>query len=345
MQSLLRWGIENSPQDPIVPPPVPRQDIDPGIIDHILGKPDAELMKEALAIAKDESKSEDDRMTALDNFEMLIEQIDNANNISALNMWPQIHKLLGSDSDVIKANTLWIIGTAVQNNPAAQKACLSFPSDPLSVILSILSSSSESGATRSKAAYALSGLLKHNAEAVRSLEKANGWNTFKQALHDSDITVRRKIAFLLNTLLLPSTISSSPSSSSGAARIHGDTHEQPTADPQAIHPNSHGGMTPGSCETSTMASEAMEKFGVIDSAIDALVNPTPHGTDGEHEGDADLSEKLVRLLFTYLTNGPNGHLDRDKRFDALRWLKENLDNGEHWDLGQGEVKELERMLS
>ncbi|OSD00061.1 nucleotide exchange factor Fes1 [Trametes coccinea BRFM310] len=78
MESLLRWSIANS--DPNAPPPQPRSDLDPGIIDMILGKPDSELMKEALAVAVDESKDEDDRIQALDNFEMLIEQIDNANS-------------------------------------------------------------------------------------------------------------------------------------------------------------------------------------------------------------------------------------------------------------------------
>ena len=52
MESLLRWGIANSaPQDGNQPPPQARTDLDPGIIDAILGKSDAELMKEALAVA------------------------------------------------------------------------------------------------------------------------------------------------------------------------------------------------------------------------------------------------------------------------------------------------------
>ena len=37
----------------------------------ILGKPDSELMKEALAVAVDEQKDEDERVQALDNFEMV----------------------------------------------------------------------------------------------------------------------------------------------------------------------------------------------------------------------------------------------------------------------------------
>jgi hypothetical protein len=69
MESLLRWSIENS--SPSAGPPQPRKDLDPGIIDHILGKPDAVLMKEALTVAVDEGKSEDDRVEALDNLEMV----------------------------------------------------------------------------------------------------------------------------------------------------------------------------------------------------------------------------------------------------------------------------------
>lgn len=72
MDSLLRWGIENSsPPVAGAPPPVRRTDLDSGIIDHILGKPDAVLMKEALAVAVDDTQSEDDRVRALDNLEMV----------------------------------------------------------------------------------------------------------------------------------------------------------------------------------------------------------------------------------------------------------------------------------
>ena len=81
MDSLLRWSIENSaPRNADGPPPV-RKDIDTDVIDYILGKPDAVLMKEALEIALDEKRDEEARVQALDDFEMLVEQIDNANGI------------------------------------------------------------------------------------------------------------------------------------------------------------------------------------------------------------------------------------------------------------------------
>jgi hypothetical protein len=80
MQSLLRWSIENSTTSTTStgsdaaaasPPPRSRTDLDPGIIDAILGRPDSELMKEALAKAQDASLDEDARVTALDDLEMV----------------------------------------------------------------------------------------------------------------------------------------------------------------------------------------------------------------------------------------------------------------------------------
>jgi len=72
MQSLLRWGIENSSNGGSAAGTAPRRtDLDPGIIDAILGRPDAELMKEALAKAQDASLDEDARLTALDDLEMV----------------------------------------------------------------------------------------------------------------------------------------------------------------------------------------------------------------------------------------------------------------------------------
>lgn len=73
MESLLRWGIEHSTNDDGEQPASqrPRQNLDTGVIDAILGKSDAQLMKEALAVAVDETKNEEDRIQALDDFEMV----------------------------------------------------------------------------------------------------------------------------------------------------------------------------------------------------------------------------------------------------------------------------------
>jgi hsp70-interacting protein len=71
MESLLRWSIANSDPNAQRPSPEQLRSLDPGIIDHILGKPDAVLMREATETALDENKSEDERAQALEDLEMV----------------------------------------------------------------------------------------------------------------------------------------------------------------------------------------------------------------------------------------------------------------------------------
>ncbi|KAI0339130.1 nucleotide exchange factors-like protein [Trametopsis cervina] len=322
MQSLLRWSIENSTTENSEgsTPPQPRKDLDPGIIDLILGKPDAQLMKEALAIAVDETKSEDERLQALDEFEMLIESIDNANDLIKLKMWEPLQNLLvsPSSSDEIKTIVLWIIGTAVQNNPSAQDAYLSL--SPMRTLVSFLAPSITSAKLRSKAVYALSGTLKHSAAAVQQLKEVDGWEALKYALEDSDIAVRRKTAFLLNAILIPttplasrSTSNNAPSSDPAASNNTTSVVLHPTAASEnsdtapsvqtPVHPNSHAAMLadPSSFSTAELTIDALENYGLLQVLVNTLASPMPHGPGGEIEGDAELEDKVIGVLHTYLT--------------------------------------------
>ncbi|KAL7412239.1 nucleotide exchange factor Fes1-domain-containing protein [Mrakia frigida] len=133
MNELLQWGITNSvPENGdaselhAVAEEIAagrRKDLmEPGMLEAIMGKSDATLMKEAMTFAVDESKPEEERVIALDNLEMLIEQIDNANNLQSIGLWPPLVALLSSPSDLIRQTASWVCGTAVQNNPKAQEA-------------------------------------------------------------------------------------------------------------------------------------------------------------------------------------------------------------------------------
>ncbi|KAF9228147.1 Fes1-domain-containing protein [Gyrodon lividus] len=299
MESILRWSIEHStPAGGNAPPSAPRKDLDPAIIDYILGKPDAQLMKEALEVAVDVTKDEDTRIAAMDDLEMLVENIDNANDLQKLKMWEPLQGLLGlpTTTDGLKLQTLWVIGTALQNNPAAQLSYLS--SNPIPSILACLSPLSNSANTRSKAIYALSALLKHNALAVKKFTDADGWNAFRDSLEDSDISLRRKTAFVLNTLLTPTS----------EERLNTPTSvHTPSSTNAPIHPNSHASMlsNPSSVSTSptTMTAlqreSALEGSSLLDALISALVEPVPSGADGESEKDVEFQENIVRLLHTY----------------------------------------------
>ncbi|KZT55841.1 Fes1-domain-containing protein, partial [Calocera cornea HHB12733] len=221
MESLLRWSIENT--DTSSPAHLAAlqqashdrmQSLDPALIDAILGKPDAVKMKESMALASDAGRTGEERLQALDDLELLVEGIDNANDMAKLALWTPLWELVkgpsqgegeGADSgkgvdDELRGAALWVAGTAVQNNPQAQADFLAL--DPIPLLLSVLASKDAGRATRSRAVYALSGGMNHNAEAVGRMAAAGGWSVLRDALTDPDISVRRKVAFLLNTLLL-----------------------------------------------------------------------------------------------------------------------------------------------
>ncbi|KIS02083.1 hsp70-like protein [Cryptococcus deuterogattii 2001/935-1] len=187
-----------------------REDLTSEMLDLILGKGDSITMKEKMAFATDESNSVEDRVEALDDFEMLIELIDNANNMPILKLWDPLLSLLSSPHPEIVAHTCWIIGTAIQNNIKAQAAF--YIHETFSRILNIIyppsSTSSYPPSVRAKATYALSAALKHWPLASYALHTSssseNGYSTLKRGVNDPEAIVRRKMAFLVGTLAMQS---------------------------------------------------------------------------------------------------------------------------------------------
>jgi hypothetical protein len=351
MQSILRWSLENStPLDSAASdrPLAERKDLDPAIIDYILGKPDSEQMKEDVAVAVDASKDEDERISALDHLEMLIEQIDNANDLEKLKLWKPLHSLLTSESSTsdIKTQALWVIGTALQNNPSAQDAYMSH--NPMPILLSFLDPSTSSSAPlRGKAIYTLSGLLKHNRHAVEALGKpeADGWSKLRIALQDPVISVRRKAIFLLSNLIIPASPTTTGPAPPNAPLIQDNTdalsqsileanpanpnillHDQrpataPSSDP--IHANSHAAYlhNPSRSDTSTLTLAAFRSHSVLDAIISAVISPLPYGEDGENtEADIDFEEKAIQLLLTYSITC-QGELSKSQKDRIKGWIQ------------------------
>lgn len=328
MHSLLRWGIENSSTEPGSQAPVrPMQPLDPEIIDLILGKSDAVQMKESLAIAVDTSRDIDQRIAALDNFEMLVEQIDNATNLTPLKMWETLIELSKSNEDEMRQYGLWILGTAVQNNPPAQHAYLAY--NPMPGMLAALSAnqttSPSSAATRSKAIYCISNSLRHNARAVQNFDSLGGWKILSSSLEDSSMVVRRKTAFLILTLLLQD----GPSS----------TTPPPVQLPPSVHTNLPAPVPEiGETLTNGLTSRALSSSGIITKLLTSLITPVPHGPDGDvGEPDQDLEEKSVKVVLEYVRLGV-GELGAEER-DMLGKVLGKVDRrtaGERWGISGSE---------
>ena len=99
--------------------------------------------------------------------------------------------------------------------------------------------------------------------------------------------MRRKTAFLLNTLLLSPTAAAAVAPT-GAADAH-------------VHPNSHAALVadPSSADTASATLRALHPpHALLPVIVRELTAPTPHGPDGEEGGasDADFEEKLARWV-------------------------------------------------
>lgn len=290
-------------------PPVRRSDLTSDMLDAIMGKSDTVIMKEKMEVILNEKEELSNRLVALDDFEMLIESLDNANNLESLKMWPSLVGLLSSSEDEVVQLACWICGTAIQNNPKAQASF--HAQSPLPKIYSLISSSdpSVSPQTRAKALYCLSAALKHWPDALTDLsqEDNRGWAVLNEGLKDPDPTIRRKVAFLINTLILQSD-------------------EQPE-----IKKIKETGVNP--------IISGMISHSIISTLISSCTSPLPTGKDGENsEPDWDFLEKVVRAI---VSADERGGLDEQQRKEVGNVWSKWGEEGRWEDLGFSELEGVE----
>lgn len=129
LNSLLKWSVENSTNsasqsadNAVSQVKVGKGNINADALRALLGGPsDAQLMKESIAAIQSQDISLEHKLIAFDNFEQLIEQIDNANNMQVLGLWTPLVGLLENEEAELRRYAAWCIGTAVQNNVNAQE--------------------------------------------------------------------------------------------------------------------------------------------------------------------------------------------------------------------------------
>lgn len=207
MEKLLKWSLNAS--NPQEGPDGRSQEIkqpDPELLSQLFGGPDdSQLMKQSVEAAKDTSLAVDVRETALDNLEMLVENLDNANNMQNLGLWGDVVSLLDDPEPIIRRMACWIIGTAVQNNDKSQNAFTQVKlENGKTGIQKLVSISFEDpdNSVRIKALYALSSLLQHHDEGYKQFEETNGWDALKRSLEHEPTHL--KALSLLNTAVGPS---------------------------------------------------------------------------------------------------------------------------------------------
>jgi len=219
-------------------------------------------------------------------------------------MWEPILSLAASSSAAISAQALWVISTAIQNNPSSQSAFLKYEPFPR-LIGAVKSSSAEA---RSKAMSCISGALKHNRDAVTEFGKARGWETLRACLSDNTFIVRRKVAFLLNALLV---------SENGTLTSSG---------------------TPLGMDTADLTRAALSYHNIISTLIDSIVSPAPLEAGGDRRSDPDYEEKALRTIVTYLQGeSVDTEADRTLKGNLSKILaQESTERGKNWGLDEGD---------
>jgi hsp70-interacting protein len=177
LNDLFKWGIENSDaskNDPSSAPP--REALNPEILAALMGGPsDADRMKDAMSAIQNPEVDMENKMIAFDNFEQLVENIDNANNMEPLGLWSPLVKLLESEEKDLRMMAAWCAGTAVQNNVKAQERLLVLGAIP--TLIKMATEDPDQKARR-KAIYALSSGIRNYQPsldlAVKQLSPDNG---------------------------------------------------------------------------------------------------------------------------------------------------------------------------
>lgn len=193
LNSLLQWSIANSTTDTdststtttttngATQPSSESQRQDPArglnskMLAELLGGPsDADLMRESMTaiLAPAEQVPIGDKLVAWDNFEQLIEQIDNANNMESMGLWPPLLSQLDyagpeADAPEMRRMAAWCVGTAVQNNVASQEKLMAHGGIPR---LARRAVEDAAAGVRKKAISALSSAVRNFQPGLDELE-------------------------------------------------------------------------------------------------------------------------------------------------------------------------------
>lgn len=174
LSELLKWSVQNSetgrdPNQPAREPTGLSQDA----LRALMGGPsDADLMKQAMSVVVNPEATAEAKMTAFDNFEQLVENLDNANNMEPLGLWtPLLEQLDHAEADM-RRMAAWCAGTAVQNNAKSQERLLAMNGVAKLCHVAVKDVDQQ---VRRKAVYALSSSVRNYQpamnEAVKNLPK------------------------------------------------------------------------------------------------------------------------------------------------------------------------------
>mgnify|MGYP001116198255 CR=1 FL=1 len=203
MNPLLEWGLSQSDPAALTGAAAPAASAEllrdnKEFMDQLL-KSDVQRMKDMIAEATNTELEEEDRELALDELEMLVESIDNANDFATIKGIAPIMGLFNDASPVVQLNAAWVLGTCAQNNERFTKAFLE--EKGLDELVGLMRRSTHSGVL-GKVTYAISGCVRASTDATTKALELNAFETMIQLLASTtDVQLKRKLAFLFGGIL------------------------------------------------------------------------------------------------------------------------------------------------
>jgi hsp70-interacting protein len=165
LSELLKWSVEHSTTSQNEGTASENVEAPRGLsaqaLQTLLGGPsDADLMRAAMSTitSSDPEITLPAKVVAFDNFEQLLENIDNANNLGPLDLWDPLIKQLDNDEAELRKMAAWCIGTAVQNNKPAQERLVVLGALPR---LTNLTLTDEDAEVRKKSVRAISSAVRN----------------------------------------------------------------------------------------------------------------------------------------------------------------------------------------
>ncbi|CCE81685.1 Piso0_002348 [Millerozyma farinosa CBS 7064] len=194
MDKLLNWSIAQQSGDKEAIEKVGNPD--PKMLEQLFGGPDEPtLMKQAFQVIENPEATVENKEIAFDNFEMLIENLDNANNIENLGLWPNlINQLEENIPESLRVLAASCVGVAVQNNPTSQENFVKH--NGVSALVSIASDKKSPVELELKTLFALSSLLRNSPVAYAEFEKNDGWKIFESVDYEHEKIKLRSLSII-----------------------------------------------------------------------------------------------------------------------------------------------------
>jgi len=124
LNTALKWGVENSSTSATTTDG-PRTELSADAVAALFGfgnkKSDGQHMADQMLVAINKDVTSENRVIALENFEMIIEKLDNANYMENGALWTPLIELLEDEDADVRSMAAKCCSVAVQNNLRTQE--------------------------------------------------------------------------------------------------------------------------------------------------------------------------------------------------------------------------------